>query len=569
MDTCITLDNSLELINFEQNQNYRTDLRWELSHFSRQAMEARMEGKGGKPPVAPRAERLAKIEVPSSPGSGFSGDKALPTDGSGSTSGTSNRSTPRSVVVGSVALSRDLSDLSGSYHHGVPAGTSSHAVPRLIYKDDGSSISSLQKSWRQAYVMSSQSPDIILSDMSDLRDTTKPLICMEENDSVELVRQSTSKPIPRSLEHSNSPRMPLLVLLMDANKKIYEILRIHVDCEADNVRDVLHSVRQNLPDQWKQDYDGLLQIRSGVSSQLIHCLSLQHYDVQPYECWIAKPWSVSAKSAGHLGENLIFHLKQIGVLLEAKGDADADDVIVVLSEAAAARIYEPDGTFDHYHAKDYLSFSPPFENIHWKKRAPSDDQSLRSGQTIRSRGSSLAAQLESLREDDELRNEEESHEVQTVSSYSHLAAVNLFQTIKEEGNEEEVAPPAAAAPPPPPPPPPLPPPPAASIPTLRFALEEGFEQQHDERLPSLKIKGIVGKLWCRSPSALSRSDSSQDSLLVNTGVHIPTWDLTPMNSTSSVASFGSSREELSQYSSKQPLLTGCAGTDKRSRFRRN
>jgi hypothetical protein len=342
---------------------------------------------------------------------------------------------------------------------------------------------------------------------------------------------------------------------MDANKKIYEILRIHVDCGTDIVRDVLHSVRQNLPDQWKQDYDGLLQIRSGKSSQLIHCLSLQHYDVQPYECWIAKPWSVSAKSAGHLGANLIFHLKQVGVLVEAKGDTDVDDVIVVLSDAAAARIYEPDGTFDHYHAKDYLSFSPPFENIHWKQRAPSDDQSLRSGQSSRSRGSSLAAQLESLREDDEFRNEEESHEVQTVSSYSHLAAVNLFETIKEVVSEaeEEVAPVAAPA----------------SIPTLRFELGEEVEQQHDERIPSLKIKGIVGKLWCRSPSAFSRSDSSQDSLLVNTGVQIPTWDLTPMNSTSSVASFGSSREELSQYSSHQPLLTGCTGADKRSRFRRN
>jgi hypothetical protein len=549
------MDILLELIDSEQNQNSRENIPKELPHFSRQAMDSRMESKGGKPPVAPRAEKQPKVEVPSSPGSGFSGDKAHRTDGSGSTGGTSNRSTPRSVVVGSVALSRDLSDLSGSYHHGVPAGTSSHAVPRLIYKDDGSSISSLQKSWRQAYILSSQSPDIILSDMSDVRDTTKPLICMEENDSVELVRQSTSKPIPRSYEHSNSPRMPLLVLLMDANKKIYEILRIHVDCGTDIVRDVLHSVRQNLPDQWKQDYDGLLQIRSGKSSQLIHCLSLQHYDVQPYECWIAKPWSVSAKSAGHLGANLIFHLKQVGVLVEAKGDTDVDDVIVVLSDAAAARIYEPDGTFDHYHAKDYLSFSPPFENIHWKQRAPSDDQSLRSGQSSRSRGSSLAAQLESLREDDEFRNEEESHEVQTVSSYSHLAAVNLFETIKEVVSEaeEEVAPVAAPA----------------SIPTLRFELGEEVEQQHDERIPSLKIKGIVGKLWCRSPSAFSRSDSSQDSLLVNTGVQIPTWDLTPMNSTSSVASFGSSREELSQYSSHQPLLTGCTGADKRSRFRRN
>lgn len=510
-----------------------------------------MEWKGGKPPVVPRVERLPKLGVTSSPGSRLSGDHAQHTDASGSSGGASNRSTPRSVVVGSVALSRDLSDLSGSYHHGLHAGSSTHAVPRLIYHDDGSSVSSLQKSWRQAYILSSQSPDVILYDLSGVRDKSKPLICVEENDSVELVRQSTCKAKPASYDPSNSPRIPLLVLLMDANKKFYEILRIHVDSETDNVRDVLHSVRQNLPDQWKQDYDGLLQIRSGVSSQLIHCLSLQHYDVQPFECWIAKPWSVSAKSAGHLGENLIFHLKQVGVLVEKKGTYDNDDSIVVLSEAAAARIYKPDETFDHYHAKDYLSFSPPFDNVQWKQRSASDDQSHRSGQTSRSRGSSLAAQLESLREDDEIRNDEESHEVQTVSSYSHLAKVNLFQTIAEEVKEDEIAP---AAPP---------------IPVMRFELEEDEELLHDERLPSLKIKGFVGKLWCRSPSASSRSNSSQDSLLVNTGVHIPMWDLTPMNSTGSVASFGSSREESSQYSSHQPLLSRCTGVEKPSRFRRN
>jgi hypothetical protein len=509
-------------------------------------MDFRNDHSGRKPPVVPRGDKAYRDSASGSPGRKYIDGRVQRTVGSGSSSGTSNRSTPSSVLVGSVPLSRDLSDLTGSYHHGVTDKASqAKAIPRLIYNDDCSSVSSLQKSWRQAYVLSNPSPDTILSDLANVTDAKQPRIFLEENDSVELVRQCTNK--PTLYKFSDSPRIPLLVLLMDTARKSYEILRIFVDSETDNVRDVLQSVRQNLPDQWKQDYDGLLQIRSGVASQLIHCLSVQHYDVQPFECWIAKPWSASAKNAGQLGETLIYHLKHLGVLVDTKGVAD--DVIVQLSEAAASRIYEPGGTLDHYHAKYYLSFSPPFEIAVSKQRVAADDKSHRSNQTSRSRGSSLEATLEALHEDaDEQNLDDESHEVQTVSSYSHLSAVDPFKSIIEEKDDE-----VRAAP-------------EDSFTMRRFDLEEE-ESDQDEKAPSPKIKGFVGKLLFRHVATSNRSHSSDESLLVHTGVQAPTWDLTPMNSTSTVASFGS-REDLSHYS-HQPLLKCTSGVDKPGRFRRN
>jgi hypothetical protein len=245
------------------------------------------------------------------------------------------------------------------------------------------------------------------------------------------------------------------------------------------------------------------------------------------------------KSSGQLGETLICHLKHLGVLVDTKGVAD--DIIVQLSEAAASESYDPGGTLDHYHAKYYLPFSPPFEIAVLKQSVATDDKSHRSNQTSRSRGSSLEATLEALNEDDDEQNfDDESHEVQTVSSYSHLAAVDPFQTIMEE-NDDEVR----AAP-------------EASLTVRRFELEE--DDDHDEKAPSPKIKGFVGKLLFRNVAASNRSHSSDESLLVHTGVQGPTWDLTPMNGASSVASFGS-KEDMSHYS-HQPLLKCTSGVDK-------
>jgi hypothetical protein len=181
-------------------------------------MEFRNDHSSGKPPVVPRGDKKYLYSASGSPRRKYIDGTAQRTVASGSSSGTSNRSTPSSVLVGSVPLSRDLSDLTGSYHHGVTDKASqAKAIPRLIYNDDCSSVSSLQKSWRQAYVLSNPSPDTILSDLASVNDAKQPRIFLEENDSVELVRQCTSK--PTFYKFSDSPRIPLLVLLMDTARK--------------------------------------------------------------------------------------------------------------------------------------------------------------------------------------------------------------------------------------------------------------------------------------------------------------------------------------------------------------
>lgn len=515
----------------------------------------------GKPPVVPRTRDHnvnrsdGGMHRPSEDRS-----RAQKTTGSGA-SGTSSRSTPKDLVIGALNLSRDLSDLSGSYHHGHVGSTSAHptkAIPQHIYKDDASSVSSMQKSWAQAYVLSNPSPDVILSDLMDATDKKKPRIFLEENNSVELVRQ-TSVMAPSFDEFADAPRIPLLVLLMDTNKRSYEMLRIFVDCETDSVRDVLQSVRKNLPDQWKQDYDGLFQIRSGIPSQLIHCLSVQNYDLRPYECWIAKPWSMAAKVAGHNGVALIDHLKHIGVLVDTTSDTD---VIVRLSQAAESRIYEPDGRLDHHHAQHYLSFSPPFEKL--KSPRFGGDRSVvsqRSRASNKSRSSSLDAGLQALKEeDDDQTYSEESQEVETVSSYSYLSSVNPFPSIIEEdaAAEEKAL--------------------RESIQRRKYVHAEKLpdseerDDAEERHTPKLHVKGLVGKLLKRTTSISlhnpHRNGAASEQLLSSAMKAGSTWDLTPMNCDQSFASYPSLGEEVSHYS-KQPLLQCTAAIDKPSLFRRN
>jgi hypothetical protein len=538
--------------------------------------DARRIDYAGKPPVVPRSEKRSSKSSygePSRPNSVRNHgpinspsrhhedrSKAQRTAGSAASGSKSNRSTPRSVVLGSVTLSRDLSDLSGSYYHGTHVPSAGQkTVPRHIYRDDGSTISSLQKSWMQAYVISTPSPDTILNDLMDANDITKPCIFLEVNNSIELVRRGTHKAPLYAI--NASPRIPIFVLLMDTNKRTYEILRIFIDTETDNVRDVLNSIRKNLPDYWKQDYDGLLQVRSEAPSQLIHCLSVQHYDVNPYELWIAKPWSMSAKIAGHCGDGLIDHLKHVGVLVDTKESADT---IIKLSEAAAARIYEPDGILDHYHAQQYLSFSPPFEKLVEARFVAADNRSISHGsaQSVSTpRSASLSEKLQALREeDDENTFSEESHEVQTVSSYSYLSSIDPFPSIFEDTPSifEE-----------------------AKVPVLPYHLkqyhaarEEPYVDDFEKQSP--KLKGFVGKLLGRGGSntssgrdSSSSSSSTKFDKVLRGGQQAATWDLTPMNSASSIAS-GTGTDEKSQ-SSSQPLLQPCgpnAAADKMFLFRR-
>jgi hypothetical protein len=415
-------------------------------------------------------------------------------------------------------------------------------------------------------VLSEPSPDVAVQEIGYSHGGGRLKMVMEENEAIELVRQPSIKALkdpPTTL--SSTSRFPVLVLLMDTNKKAYEILRIYIDDETDCVWDVLKSVRKNLPNSWRQDYDGLIQMRSGKPSQLIHCLSIQHYDVQPFECLVAKPWSMAAKMAGWNGQSLIDHLKHVGVLVDTKAE-EANDVIVKLSETAAARVHEPDGPLDHYHAKHYLSFLPPFESPP-KCSEHRSSQSVRSVPSRRSVGSSNDPRLQSLQEEagDDKSFFDDSHEVQTVSSYSYLSSIDPFPSSTppdststvgveeaklekltfishshDEGDSRLEMPTA--------------PTPVSSSPqvipetqaTLRRSHTLAVQEDSEEKQQSPNIKGLVGKL-------LGRSSTMRDEPLAHATT--ATWDLSPMNNGDSIFNFSASdMRSVGSHSSKQPLL---------------
>jgi hypothetical protein len=162
-------------------------------------------------------------------------------------------------------------------------------------------------------------------------------------------------------------------------------MQIWVDVEVDTVRDVLHSIQHSLYDkeEWRQDYDGLFQVRNNHFSQLIHILNLSKYGVQPHELWVAKPWSMSAKTTVGYAGTLLNYLKGVGCLQYMSiSDNNAlsrdaacrhhqnhshhipkpkcDDSVLVLTREAKSRMYVPGGVLKHHHAYQFLSFSPAF-----------------------------------------------------------------------------------------------------------------------------------------------------------------------------------------------------------------
>jgi hypothetical protein len=162
-----------------------------------------------------------------------------------------------------------------------------------------------------------------------------------------------------------------------------------VDQVEDSVRDVLHAVQNHLRDKqnWKTDYDGLFQYRNHSYSQLIHILDVNRYDAQPYELWIAKPWSMSAKATVGHAAGAIQHLRDINVLRQESSSSrhhrdgsnnglgshgmphgagaaahGGEESLLVLSREARSRVYAPGGVLKHYHACQFLSFSPAMES---------------------------------------------------------------------------------------------------------------------------------------------------------------------------------------------------------------
>ena len=196
--------------------------------------------------------------------------------------------TPTSILMAAPELTRDLSDLSGSYLHGNPAPRSHRgAVPSSVYSAEPS-LDSIQREWRLAHFLSHRPTSATIPGPPGPDLNT---ILVEQSGIIEVVRRDDD------LSIKDHVREPIVILLMDPGKKIYELMQLWIDPSMDNVRSVLQSVQQKLADKrWRQDYDGLFQVRGENFTQLIHILNVSKYDVQPYELWIGKPWSMSAKS---------------------------------------------------------------------------------------------------------------------------------------------------------------------------------------------------------------------------------------------------------------------------------
>ena len=376
-------------------------------------------------------------------------------------SGTSSkRSTPSSVMVGST-ISRELSDLSGSYMHGNPAyyssSRSSASIPRHIRTTDShTSLSSIHKPWRQAYVLSKSDRSVAgttskgenQNGENDSEDDSLALILVERTGGVELVqRPNIDDVFPMTLPNERK-RTPLIILLSDHSRRQYEIMQLWIDHETDSVRSVLQSVRQSVPDRWRHDYDGLIQIRAGKPSQLIHVLSVKEYDARPYEIMFAKPWAMAAKLAGHHALALLEHLRSIGVATSQApegpdgGRTDSKSTPVedtmVLSVAARSRVPPQTAILTHLHASQFLSFSPPFETSPNRHREPNDaGRSSNSSTGMNDAGDDSRRSIG-------MSESEESQEVITLSSYSHLNALDPLLE-KEPVNVPAVLVPAAEA----------------------------------------------------------------------------------------------------------------------------
>lgn len=322
-----------------------------------------------------------------------------------------NSSRPSSVVLATPeSLTRDLSDLSGSYFNGntAPRSTSQHqrigvpaAVPQNVYPSGtDQSVTSHQRPWRQAKIMSRREPTHPQPRQDDqsvgvvrltaaMVDKLGVADAANQND---MMSRRTLKMRPGNGNNQQCEekrcRAPLLILLMDPGRKLYELMQLWIDIELDTVRDVLNATQKNLSESWRQDYDGVFQVRNSSLNQLIHVLNVHKYDVKPHEVWVAKPWAMAAKTTIGYAADVLQSLQSLGVLryIGKNGDGEElsqstrgrtrerrwfrlqagtsngemDENILILSKEAQKRIFVPDGVLKHHHACQFLSFCPPF-----------------------------------------------------------------------------------------------------------------------------------------------------------------------------------------------------------------
>jgi hypothetical protein len=288
-----------------------------------------------------------------------------------SDSGTSARTTPSSVLINGHPLIRDLSDLSGSYLNGNTRGaTRPGTIPRNVYQSDQSA-TSYQRPWRQARLLSSRAPlhpqpPTDCGDSFTALDRKASSVLFMSDGVIEVVKAA------EALEGRHC-RAPLVLVLMDPGRKIYELMQLWVDVSSDTVRDVMHAIQLSLGDHWRQDYDGIFQVRNNHFSQLIHVLNISKYDVKPHEVWVCKPWSMAAKNTVAYASEVLNHLKYIGVLCSKTAAATkpittshkqkSEESVLLLSPDAQSRLYVPEGVLKHHHAFQFLTFSPPFETL--------------------------------------------------------------------------------------------------------------------------------------------------------------------------------------------------------------
>lgn len=328
---------------------------------------------------------------------GHSNDHGGIGSGSGLGGGSSIGGAPSSVHCSSLLLRTngsshrdDMSDLSGSYHHAaavVPTGddagpwrhaprTRLPAHPQPHGDHDESSFHNRRGHHHHHQQHQHQHQQQHQQHVSLCR--VLPLLGDDHaSGSIEVEAL-------QSQQEDVAARIPAIMLLMDPSRKKYEVMQLWMDPHLDTIREIIQAISRNLGD-WKQDYDGLFQVRNNHFSQLIHVLSAGRYDILPQEVWVAKPWSMSAKVTVGYASTLLNHLKRIGVLeykrasdfktlrngLRRKpthshghgSSAATNDTVLVLSAKAQRRIYVPEGILKHHHAAQFLSFVPTFEQI--------------------------------------------------------------------------------------------------------------------------------------------------------------------------------------------------------------
>lgn len=353
------------------------------------------------------------------------------------------------------SLTRELSDLSGSYYNGPSSSTSRGVGGAPVLVSPGA----VASSWRQAQVLSSSRLPQHPQPYNDDNDGSsvgmrkqlaigqkkkasaaaaasnpshqhhhhypssllKNSAIVERGEVIEVcIHETAAASIDESLAASTSTatnnntttvhhpqsagsRTPLLILLMDPHRKVYELAQVWMDRGTDTVREILSTVNRNLEPtacapnnkssgkspQWKQDYDGLFQVRNNHFSQLIHVLPVAKYNVVPGEVWVGKPWSMSAKQTVSHASTCLNHLKEIGLLQYRRCNSNSNSdlsggsksgwrkalrgadsaaaanstTVLVLSQLATQRIYvgPPGIILKHHHACQFLAFVPPFE----------------------------------------------------------------------------------------------------------------------------------------------------------------------------------------------------------------